>query len=471
MKFKTRMLLIISSLIILGFLVSAISSFTISQQRALKSLTEQELPLVLNNVYSNIQRDLLKPQLVSSMMANDTFVHEWAENGELDVQSMSRYLQKIRQEYSLFSAFFVSEKSQRYFYSGGVLKVVSANMKADEWYFQFKEKEAISEINIDPDMSNKNKLAIFINVKVLDQTQQLMGITGVALSIHNITEKLQNYYFQYGKQVYFLTESGEVILSSYHRNNSDKKLTQSALQGFISEMKHGKDGQFSYQIDDDDYLLQTRYIEELDLILCVEVKLNEINTPLIRELIIKLLVSFLLLSLILWLILKTINSYQKKLESIAWKDALTGLLNRHSFVERYQQEHNRHQRSQYEMAIVMIDIDLFKEVNDKFGHLIGDQVLKDSAVSLKKSLRPSDVIARWGGEEFIVLLPDTTLDQALLSTERMRKLIEAHQDLKGITISIGLSMFCAKQNMDWNIGIADRHLYQAKKQGRNCIVH
>ncbi|WP_022941544.1 sensor domain-containing diguanylate cyclase [Psychromonas hadalis] len=471
MKFKTRMLLIISSLIILGFLVSAISSFTISQQRALKSLTEQELPLVLNNVYSDIQRDLLKPQLVSSMMANDTFVHEWAENGELDIQSMSRYLQKIKQEYDLFSAFFVSENSQRYFYSEGVLKVISANTEADSWYYRFKDKQASSEINIDPDMGNQNQLAIFINVKVLDQAQQLMGITGVALNINNVTAKLQEYYFKYGKQVYFLDNNGEVILSSYHRNDAHKKLTKNALKAFITEMRQEKEGQFSYQLDDDHYLLQTRYIEELDLILCVEVQLDEINTPLIRELVIKLFVSFLLLSLILWLILKTINRYQEKLESIAWKDALTGLLNRHSFVDSYQIEHNRHQRNNHEMAILMIDIDLFKEINDKFGHLIGDQVLKYSAMSLKKVLRPSDVIARWGGEEFIVLLPDTALDQALLSAERMRKLIEAHQDLKGITISIGISMFCATQNMDGNIGIADRHLYRAKKQGRNCIVH
>jgi len=85
MNFKQRMLLSISLLIILGFSISAVSSFKVAQQQALTSLLQQEMPLTLDNVYSEVQNDLLKPQLVSSLMANDTFVHDWIRSGELDI--------------------------------------------------------------------------------------------------------------------------------------------------------------------------------------------------------------------------------------------------------------------------------------------------------------------------------------------------------------------------------------------------
>ena len=177
----------------------------------------------------------------------------------------------------------------------------------------------------------------------------------------------------------------------------------------------------------------------------------------------------------MYLILKTVNSYQKKLEKIAWWDHLTGLFNRTSFTLQYQQEESRHKRNHSEMVLLMIDIDFFKHVNDSKGHLQGDKVLLQCANILQKTLRPCDIIARWGGEEFIVLLPETDKAEAVKTAERLRLLVQNNSQLNhltgtGLTISIGLSVFDETQNMDWHISMADKQLYKAKDNGRNCVV-
>lgn len=475
MDFKQRMLLAISLLIILGFSISAISSFKAAQQQALTSLLQQEMPLTLDNVYSEVQNDLLKPQLVSSLMANDTFVHDWIRSGELDIAPISRYLNKLKERYGLFTAFFVSQSSARYFYSGGLLKTISPESPIDAWYYRFRAASGESEINIDPDLSNNNQITIFINVKVRDQNNKLAGIIGVGLNIKNVEHQLDSYYHKYGKTVYFINKQGAVVLSGNY-TSAEKNITEKeGIKEIASEILASKEGRFSYRYQGKKQLLSTRYVEELDLLLCVEAQTGQITQALIKPLIINIIISLFLLITILYLILKTVNSYQKKLEKIAWWDHLTGLFNRTSFTLQYQQEESRHKRNHSGMVLLMIDIDFFKHVNDSKGHLQGDKVLQQCANILQKTLRPCDIIARWGGEEFIVLLPETDKAEAVKTAERLRLLVQNNSQLNyltgtGLTISIGLSVFDETQNMDWHISMADKQLYKAKDNGRNCVV-
>lgn len=476
MNFKQRMLLVISLLIILGFSISAISSFKIAQQQALTSLIQQEIPLTLDNVYSEVQTDLLKPQLVSSLMANDTFVHDWIAAGELDIDSIARYLAKLKDHYGLFTTFFVSQRSSRYFYAGGILKTISEENPVDAWYYRFREKQAESEVNIDPDLSNNNHIAIFINVKVRDQQNKLAGIIGVGLNISSVAQQLDSYYKRYGKTVYFINRQGDVVLSGNHGPKEKNINEKEGMKEIASEILADNEGHFSYTYQDKKQLLSTRYVEELDLLLCVEAETGQISLVLIKSFIINIVVSFFLLLAIFYLIVKILNRYQKKLEKAAWWDHLTGLLNRSSFTLRYQQERSRHYRNKSDMVLLMIDIDFFKHVNDSKGHLQGDKVLQLCAHILKETLRPSDIIARWGGEEFVVLLPETHKVEAIQIAERLRLLVQNNSKMNhltgtGLTISIGLSLFDATQDMDWHISMADTHLYKAKENGRNCVVY
>jgi diguanylate cyclase (GGDEF)-like protein len=156
-------------------------------------------------------------------------------------------------------------------------------------------------------------------------------------------------------------------------------------------------------------------------------------------------------------------------------DPLTGLLNRRYLEERLGEELERSKRHRFPVSFLMIDIDNFKEYNDRHGHQAGDTALEMTAQCLKTALRSADVAARYGGEEFSVLLPQTTLSEAQVIAERIRRRVERasfpHRESQpggAVTVSIGISAFAQKvDTAETIIGAADQALYLAKSRGKN----
>ena len=173
--------------------------------------------------------------------------------------------------------------------------------------------------------------------------------------------------------------------------------------------------------------------------------------------------------------LSRIHLYQQ-VEALAVTDALTGLSVRSYFLERAQSELARSRRHGLACALLMADLDHFKEKNDTFGHLVGDVVLKDVARLLQHNLREIDLIARFGGEEFLLFLVETSVEQAMAIAQRLRQLVEVHpirayDELLAQTISMGLAEFPDDaQTLEELIERADEALYAAKRAGRNRVV-
>lgn len=166
----------------------------------------------------------------------------------------------------------------------------------------------------------------------------------------------------------------------------------------------------------------------------------------------------------------------QKLENLATTDPLTGRLNRRAFFEHAEHEFERSRRYQMPLVVMMLDIDFFKQVNDTYGHAIGDTVLRELSGCWFDALRRLDYIGRIGGEEFAVLLPQTTLEDALVLAERLRVAtaafeIAAPQGDFHVTLSIGLSLV-GPHDADFNQALerADIALYQAKQAGRNRVL-
>ncbi len=152
-------------------------------------------------------------------------------------------------------------------------------------------------------------------------------------------------------------------------------------------------------------------------------------------------------------------------------DALTGLNNRMRLDEALENEVSRAQRYQSTFSIIMLDIDYFKKVNDTYGHLAGDEVLKKLSDLLKRKLRKTDVAGRWGGEEFLLLLPQQGRRHACMIAEKLRETIEANEftNVGTITASFGVTEYASKDIVNNLIKRADDALYRAKDLGRNRV--
>lgn len=171
---------------------------------------------------------------------------------------------------------------------------------------------------------------------------------------------------------------------------------------------------------------------------------------------------------------KQLSELLVKMEAMAITDPLTGLYNRRQFDAALEAEWKKAQRYNYPVSCLLADIDFFKAVNDTYGHKAGDLVLIEIADILKKSVRDIDTIARWGGEEFIAMLPHTDKGQSLIVAQRMLENVSVHEfeqfPDKRLTVSIGLS--CSSPPVytkEQLIEEADSALYVAKKSGRNRI--
>lgn len=167
---------------------------------------------------------------------------------------------------------------------------------------------------------------------------------------------------------------------------------------------------------------------------------------------------------------------QRKYQRFAMTDALTGLHNRGWLDDAFDREIKRSKRDNLSLALIMIDVDNFKAFNDTYGHLAGDQVLIAVANAVRCPLRPNDLVARFGGEEFSVLLPETSIDNAEIIANRLRENVSKTdpgvvdgKQLPSVTISLGIADFNAGYDLETMIAAADVAMYHAKQNGRNRV--
>ena len=167
-----------------------------------------------------------------------------------------------------------------------------------------------------------------------------------------------------------------------------------------------------------------------------------------------------------------LNESLKRVGELAETDTLTETYNRRKFDEVVIKEHHRAEHGEAPFSLIMFDIDHFKKVNDKFGHSRGDQVLKHLSRLIRGLVRQGDLLIRWGGEEFLILLPDTQLEEAGPFAERIRQEVEQERftEIGSLTISLGVAQFRKGDSTDALLKRVDNALYQAKQEGRNRVI-
>ena len=184
-----------------------------------------------------------------------------------------------------------------------------------------------------------------------------------------------------------------------------------------------------------------------------------------KEILINLVIIVFLF--ILFFIYKLINDrkHKEELEFLSNTDALTGLKNRRKIDNILNTLINK------KFSIIIMDIDNFKDINDYFGHLIGDEILINIAELLKYNVNKTHIIGRWGGDEFLIICEDSDLEETNLSAQKIRKMIEDYNfKVKDMTASFGVSQALKHEELKYILARADKALFQAKKEGKNRVI-
>ncbi|MFJ4142337.1 diguanylate cyclase domain-containing protein [Pseudomonas sp. NPDC089734] len=462
-----------------GFLATSLLSYHASRESIRKGIVNTELPLTSDTVYSEIQKDLVRPVLISSMMARDTFMRDWVVEGERNAEQMTRYLKEVLDHYGAYTSFFISDTTQLYYQAKGILKKINAHEPRDAWYYQIRNSDVLYEINVDPDMANKDNLTFFINYKVFDYNNRFIGIAGVGLTVDAVIKLIDRYQQRYERSVYLVDTQGRIVLTGTGGGPRGAVIGQNlkdipSLRDLLVTSPEPHSGTFEYSAEGEGHFLNVRFIPELDWYLFVdkqeETALNDVRQSLYLNLFICLIVTL----VTVLLLHRILISYQRKLETQATLDSLTGLPNRRGFNLMAIDTLRDTQREATPLTALLLDLDHFKRLNDTHGHLAGDEVLAGFANDLKSCLRQSDIICRWGGEEFIILLKGSDTSGARRIAEKIRELAEQHVYFFSglplqVTVSVGLAELQPGDTLQSLIARADSALYRAKLNGRNQI--
>jgi len=466
-----RPYVILVLLLIAGFAATSVAGFLMSRQNIRDSILLRELPLTSDTVYSEIQKDLVRPVFVSSMMATDTFLRRWVTTGEQSVPRIVEYLSDIQKRFGAVTAFFVSNQTGRYYYPGGILKTVRRDEPRDVWFWRVRDMREPYETNVDLDMAHKDNLTIFINYRVFDFDGKFLGAAGVGLTVATVKDFVRSYEARYDRRVMFTDPQGKVTLSADAARPVGTDLSVVLPWDRVNHVLDGSVVSLDYKERGVPYLASVRYLPELRWFLVVEKDerpdMRGIQSVLWMDLGLCVAGALLVVG-VFWL---TAGGYQRRLERLAWTDPLTGLENRQALETSLRAVVSQAKKSGEPLVLGMIDADRFKEVNDRFGHGVGDGTLRDLARLLKSGVREGDWAARWGGEEFVVVLRRCGLDDGVARFQTLLGNVDAGPWTiadTAVTVSIGVAEYRSDSIESW-LDRADAALYRAKQLGRHRV--
>jgi diguanylate cyclase (GGDEF)-like protein len=475
---KIRINILVCLIVLAGFLsVGTISYITYSHiiRDDIKNISK----LTATNIYSDINSQLTKPIFVALTMANDSFVKDWLAGEQDNISDpeyqmkMTNYLNGLKEKYNYNSVFLVSDYSKNYYHFKGINKVISEKNQHDIWYYDYLKSNLIYELDVDTDEANKNSLSVFINCKIEDDLNNILGVTGVGLELNKVQDLLNKYKKDFHLDAMLFDQNGVVQIHSDSSLIEKVNVFQyNAMEENRETILNDKDSVAVYQYSDEDsegYMI-VKYIEDLDWYLLVKKDTSILEKSFQASLIPSAIVFLIAVALIIIIIGKLVRNNDKELLMIAKTDALSGLTNRRGFDEALQKIiHSPEYKDR--CAVFVFDIDNFKKVNDIHGHLLGDDLLCHIAKIVSNILKENGKVFRWGGDEFagFIFGDQKTIDHLTKSIFTMIR-NSAELEKYHATISMGITSLQEADTIDTLLKRADTALYAAKENGKNRYV-
>ncbi|MFM2482578.1 diguanylate cyclase [Celerinatantimonas sp. YJH-8] len=475
-QLRSYKLWLMCTLLFVAFFTVSWLAYQVAHDSLNEQIEEQSLPLTSDNIYSQIQQDLLRPIFIASLMSHDTFVKDWALQPHHDQAAMVRYLTAIQHRFGTTLTFFVSDRSGRYYDYLGSDRILPLEQPEHQWYQLAKHlpENQSYRITTGIDPERPGHLDIFIDHKVYDYENRFLGIIGVGLSVTKLKELIEHYQQRYQRYIYFVDRQGNVVLHGERHNDLAPLNSREGMRALAPKLLSEPSGSYSYLKNGLPVYLNARLIPEFDWYLIVEQHEHHAIKDISRTFIINIFISIVVTIIFMIVLRLTMGKYQRQLEKMASTDKLTGVINRQMLPILYKQLMGYLARSKAPVSLLIFDIDYFKLVNDQYGHNAGDDVLKCVAQRLGRQVRKQDIICRWGGEEFLVLLTDCTLQHASQIADNMRVAIRSQPIVTedsaiSITLSGGVTLIRDEEPLIQAVKRADEALYQAKQSGRDQI--
>jgi diguanylate cyclase (GGDEF)-like protein len=413
---------------------------------------------------------------VSAMMAFNTYIKDWVQRGEQDETNIKKYLVETKRQTNAYASFFISDITHNYYSSDAATKKVLKSTDTDAWYFKARTIAEPYQLVVERDKRYGNQWTIFVDYRMYDDAKKFIGFAGVGIQYDVAKQILENYEQRFKRKVYFVDKNGIVMLASAPDRPLGADIDSlSGIKDIKFDAENFKTRIHTYQLNNKQQFVIVRYIPEMNWYLIAEKSEADALENITQSLYRNLLLCFIITTLVVALTHLALKRYHLEVESAAAIDKLTGLPNRKAFdigMSVLLQDSLRHKTN---LGIMMMDLDYFKVINDTHGHLGGDYVLADAAEILKSAIRAEDFVCRWGGEEFVIVVPDCNEHNLMLLAEKIRIAIETknfdyQQKHISVTISVGIATRKADEDVAHLIQRADKALYQAKSAGRNQSV-
>jgi diguanylate cyclase (GGDEF)-like protein len=459
-----------SQQLILALMLSLGLAFFYAAYKAIENTVADQSRVqqqAISPVYDLVNDELLKPMYIAETFARTVGYAADMSAADFDEQRLLDHLAKMQRDLGL--VFFVaSEKTRRqYLSSGRTLDLIEGKVA---WYFEAKaaDKEFFA------DLGQVGDVHLYFDVKIYGREGEFAGYVGVGKRLKTFLETFDRYKARYGYDFLFVNERNEIMLTSF----PDLVVTDAYIPTLQSLDWFGEEGALAssrdseiIQIENEDFLTSEIDIEQLGWRLLLLSPLEARQSRLTRSFVTNALMTAIIVSLFLCSLLYLLFLNKRSLEKRTERDPLTRLPNR----MRVERDFEQMQRDGVDLCAIIIDLDHFKSVNDTHGHDAGDRVLRIAARTFERELREEDTVSRWGGEEFVMLIPGSSIELGQAVAERTRRRLEAlkietRRATVCVTASFGVAFGSASdESLEALLARADEALYRAKADGRNLV--
>jgi diguanylate cyclase (GGDEF)-like protein len=456
--------------ILLLFAIVAVSIVTLVHFSVSKIVAEQSRAQQQSHspALQLITEQLMKPLHISQTLAKAKELKDLMGSERLEEHEVFEILQRMRREFNL--NFFIASETSRVQYNSDGTKIQLLEEKVN-WYFRYKESPQTAMA----DIGQYQDPQFYIDLKIYDDDNKFLGVFGVGKSLNSFLEVFSEYKKTYGYDFIFIDENKNITLTSdpdlVFQDTQFRKLGDlDWYQTLDEEQQNGSLNNLLLLIEGQESLIAELNIQPFDWTLYLITPLQARQTEISRGFIFSVVTLLAVIFGLFLVIYNLLYYFKKDMQKVKQIDVLTEIPNRSNVTLKFEELMYENQS----VSLVLIDLDNFMPINETHGRKAGDIVLRQVAQMLQREIRATDIFGRWGGEEFILLLPDTGPHEAVEVAQLLRTKLAAMTITTGttsiqITASFGVSFTAISRTLSEVISAADDALFAAKREGRNSV--